>query len=194
MMMPARWRAALVFAVALALSGCGWIGGGGNRQKMVCPGSFIAPDADKVAVTRPGATATNMKDVLYAVRIDSIDSKCERADKGLSVRTSLQFTLAANDPGVRTGSFDYFVSIVDAHQNILTKKTYSVPFEFDPRRRQITTPETLIETLPLLNPGSGGNYAVVAGLEMTKEQLDFNRHGHAAATPEPAPVSVPPHP
>jgi hypothetical protein len=195
-MISARWSAALGLAVALAVSGCGWFGGGEVRQKVVCPGSYIAPDADKVAVLRPGATATKMDDVLYAVRIDSISSKCERADKGLSVRTTLQFSLAANDPGVRAGNFHYFVSIVDGDQNILTKETYSLPFDFDPRRRQITTSDVLTEDLPLLNVTTGGSYAVVAGLEMTKEQLDFNRHGLATNSSDAAraPVSVPAQP
>ena len=170
-----RYAAALVLTGAFALSGCGMFGGG--EKKVVCPASFIAPDAGKEAVFKPGGTT--LRDVSYGVEIASIKSGCARADKGgLTVDTKLSFELVAEDPAIETGSFEYFVSIVDGQQHILTKHTYVLPFEFDPRQRSMTRQDELIENLPLRNDMSGGNYAVVVGLQLTPAQLEFNRAGN----------------
>jgi hypothetical protein len=167
--------AIVAMAGALALSGCGWIGGwfGGDEKKLTCPATFIAPDTDKVAVFKPGGTT--LKDVSYGVEVGSAASQCHRAERGLVVDTKVGFRLVANDPRLRTGNFEYFVSIVDAQQNILTKQTYRIPFEFGPRLQALTKQDELIENLPLMDSSTGGNYAVVVGLQLTPEQLQFNR-------------------
>ena len=183
----------LALSLALLASGCSLFGGGGEGKAMVCPATFAAPDADKFATFRPGGAGT-IADVRYGVKVQSVTSKCERADKGILVKTHVEFVLVAPDITVRTGQFSYFASVVDARQNILTKDTYTLPFEFDPHARQMTIEDDLIEQLPLRDVTTGGNYAIVIGLQLTQEQLDFNRRSNAPAvnaSPVPAPSSRP---
>jgi hypothetical protein len=174
---------AMTLAAGLLLSGCGMFGG--KETKLVCPATFIAPDTDKMAVFRPGGST--MSDVVYGVRISNLQSKCDRADKGIRVNTQIAFHIVSNDRSLRVGDFEYFVSIVDGYHNILTKKTYSMPFEFDARTHDMNKQDELFENLPLLDVGTGSNYAIVVGLQLTEAQLQFNR----AAVRSPA-VSVPP--
>jgi len=199
------------FAVAglllsgLALAGCGFFGGGGGREakRLVCPGSYVAPDADKLAVFKPNSDA-KLDNVLYGVRVAAITSRCERADQGLVVQSKIDFQLVANDANIRTGSFVYFVSLVDAQQNILAKQDYTLPFEFDPRHRNLTLHEDFVEHVPLIDVSTGGNYAVVVGLQLTAEQLAFNRAGSRppslsvqpkqAVPPKPDDKPLPPRP
>lgn len=176
--------AALVMAGAAVLSGCGWVGGT-KETKLVCPATFTAPDADKLAVFKPGGSTLN--DVSYGVQVASVQSRCERADKGLTVDTKVAFHVVSNDKSLRTGQFQYFVSVIDGYQNILTKKTYTMPFEFDARMRDLNRTDELFESLPLRDVSTGGNYAVIVGLQLTEAQLEFNR----AAARRPT-VSVPP--
>jgi len=180
-MIAGRWRAALIAVAAIAVSGCG-----GGGQKFACPVSFVAPDADKVAVFKPGG-GTELGNVSYGVKLSQVESKCDRADKGIVVTTKVNFRLVSNDPTLRAGSFTYFVSVVDGQQNILTKRTYEIPFEFDARARSLEKSDDLIEKLPLLNVATGNNYAIVVGLQLTAEQLEFNR-----AASRPPSLSVPP--
>jgi hypothetical protein len=177
-MRRARFGAAIAMAGAFVLTGCGFFGS--KETKLVCPVSFVAPDTDKEAVFKPGGTTLN--DVRYGVQITGINSKCQRADKGLIVDTQVRFFLIANDPSMRAGSFDYFVSVVDGQQNILTKQDYTMPFEFDPRQRSMERQDELIENLPLFNPGTGGNYAILVGLQLTPAQFEFNRASNRRPT------------
>jgi hypothetical protein len=182
---------ALLLVGAFLLTGCGWIGG--NEVKVVCPASFIAPDTDKVAVFKPGGKT--LADVAYGVQIADIRSQCERADHGLTVKTKIAFHVVSNDRSLRTGAFQYFVSVVDGEQNILTKNTYTVPFEFDSRMRDLDRKDELLENLPLRNAGTGGNYAIVVGLQLTEAQLNFNRaaqHSPGVAMAPTVKVAVPP--
>jgi hypothetical protein len=183
----------LVVVGALLLSGCGWFGG--KETKLVCPASYIAPDTDKMAVFKPGGST--LGDVSYGVQIATLVSKCERADKGLSVDTRVAFHLVSNDKTLRAGNFQYFVSVVDGYQNILTKNTYTVPFEFDARVHDMNRQDELIENLPLRDAGTGGNYAIVVGLQLTEAQLKFNRaaaHTPSIAVPPTVSVALPPKP
>ncbi|MGH6980047.1 MAG: hypothetical protein ACREFC_02470 [Stellaceae bacterium] len=184
-------RAAGVLAGALLLSACGIMGS--REAKLVCPASFIAPDTDKLAAFRPGGST--LRDVEFGVQMASINSRCDRADHGMVVDTKIVFRIVANDPAFRAGSFQYFVSVVDAQQNILTKRTYFVPFELDVRQRSTNKTDELVEHLPLLNTSTGGNYAIVAGLQLTEAQLKFNRAGSRPPTVAIAPttsVTIPP--
>lgn len=176
--------AAIVMAAGFALSGCGWFGGS-KESRLTCPVTFTAPDADKMAVFNPGGTTLN--DVRYGVQIADVQSKCDRADKGLTVDTKVSFHVVSNDRTLRTGSFQYFVSVVDGYKNILTKRTYTVPFEFDARMHDLNRHDELFENLPLRDVGTGSNYAIIVGLQLTEAQLEFNR----AAARRPT-VSVPP--
>jgi len=176
---------AVLLAAGLVLSGCSWIVG--KPGKVVCPASFIAPDTDKLAVFKPGGST--MSDVRYGVQISYLQSKCTRADKGIHVNTQVSFRLVSNDKSLRADAFEYFVSIVDGYQNILIKKTYSVPFEFDARVHTLNKQDLVYSNLPLLDAGTANNYAIVVGLQLTEAQLQFNRS--AARAPA---VSVPPAP
>lgn len=164
--------AALLLATALAVAGCGMFGSR-KEAKLVCPVSVIAPDADKLAVFSPGGSGIN--DVRYGVMVNALSSRCSRTDHGLVVDTRVEFRLVAKDPTLRTGSFVYFVSVVDSNREILTKQTYAVPFEFGPREMALTRRDELISNLPLRNVSTGGAYAVVVGLQLTEAQLRFNR-------------------
>ena len=175
---------AMVMAATIVLSGCSMFGES-KETKLVCPATFTAPDADKMAVFNPGGMTLN--DVRYGVQIADVQSKCGRADKGLTVDTKVAFHVVSNDKTLRAGSFQYFVSIVDGYKNILTKRTYTIPFEFDARMHDLTRRDELFANLPLRDVSTGGNYAVIVGLQLTEAQLQFNR----AASRRPT-VSVPP--
>ncbi len=189
--MPVRQSGAVLAtlgAVAFAVSACG----GGGSAKLTCPTSFVAPDADKVAVFKPGG-GTQLADVSYGIKVIAVNSKCDRADKGLIVNTKVDFRLVSNDPALRTGSFTYFVSVVDERQNILTKRTYTMPFEFGSNLHDLQKSDALIEKLPLLNVATGNNYAIVVGLQLTPQQFEFNRASSAPPSlPVPPSQAIPP--
>ena len=87
---------------------------------------------------------------------------------------------------MKRGDFAYFVAVADAQRNILTKKEYKVSVEFSPRLKQINVSDQVAVGLPLHDLSNGGKYLIIVGLQLTPEQLDFNRKQQQEQAPSPS--------
>lgn len=163
-------RAAIPGILLLGLAGCGSTESVG---KLVCPTPIIAADLDALAELRPGGSSP--EDVRFGVKVLSVNTNCSTEKIGLRAETRIGFLAARADPAVRQGNFAYFVAIADAQHNILNKKQYTVNVEFSPRLNQIRVNDQVTVSLPLHDLSAGGNYNIIVGLQLSAEQLDFNR-------------------
>lgn len=141
--------------------------------KLVCPTPIIAPDLDALAQLRPGGSGP--EDVRFGVKVLSVNTNCGTQKIGLSADTRIAFLAARTDPAVRKGDFAYFVAVADARHNILNKKEYTVSVEFSPRLNQIRVSDQVTVGLPLHDLSDGGKYNIIVGLQLSAEQLEFNR-------------------
>lgn len=180
-------RSLALVALALALSSCG---GGEGRNKLTCPASVIAPGLDTYTVFRPGG-GTATEDIQFGVRLVGLRSSCHAEEKGVRVDSTITFQTARNDPQLRQAEFSYFVAIADAQQNILSKQIFRLQVNYDIRQNQMRIRDEISEHLPVKNLSSGSDYAIIVGLQLSKEQLERNR---GATGTETAPGGAPPPP
>ena len=167
---PGRVAAASLCAF---LASCSWFGGG-DKQSLTCPTTFIAPDLDSLTLLRPGG-GTGPADIRFGVKLFSAKSTCAGEKVGLRTDTDMNFVVARNDPDLKQGQFTYFVAIADGQQNILTKQDFTLQVEFAPRQNQMRISDAISEHLPLRDVAAGKNYSIVVGLQLTPEQLELNR-------------------
>lgn len=164
----------LLVLLALSLVACS-----GSREKttgkLSCPSAFIAPGLDSETEFRPGATTTGTNDIIYGVKLASVRASCHNEPTGLRVVTLLTFIAARSGDDVRQRDFTYFVAIADARQNIIAKKDFALRVDFAPRQQEMRIFDEITEHLPLKDISQGGGYAVIVGLQVTKQQLDLNR-------------------
>lgn len=165
-----RQEIAVLGLLMLGLAGCG---GTKSIGKLSCPTPLIAPDLDAAAVLRPGGSGP--EDLRFGVKLASVNSKCSTEKIGLSADIRIAFVVARADQQVKRGDFAYFVAIADAQRNILTKKEYKVGVEFSPRLKQLNVTDQVAVGLPLHDLSNGGKYLIIVGLQLTPEQLEFNR-------------------
>ena len=183
-----RPEIAILGVLMLGLAGCG---GTKSIGKLVCPTPLIAPDLDAAVDLRPGGSAPS--DVRFGVKLTSVNSNCSTEKIGLTADLRIGFVIARTDAQVKRGDFAYFVAVADAQRNILTKKEYKVSVEFSPRLKQINVSDQVAVGLPLHDLSNGGKYLIIVGLQLTPEQLDFNRkqqqqeQEQAPSPPQPAP-------
>jgi hypothetical protein len=167
-----------VLSVALAalLAGCSWFGGGSdkNADELACPTAFIAPGTNAYRVFRPGG-GTGLADIQFGVKLTSVKSTCKREKDGIVVDTVNSFVAVRNDPDLRQGDFTYFVAVADGQQNILTKRNFTLRVEFDTRQKEMRMVDTIVEHLPLRKVSAGRSYGIVVGLQLSQQELDFNR-------------------
>lgn len=175
--MRSVYGAVLLSILALALAACS---GSRSRDepvgKLNCPTAFIAPGLDAYTMFRPGVTpTTNTNDIVFGVKLASVRSSCDSEPEGIRVTTALTFFAVRNDDSFRQGDFTYFVAVADARQNIVAKQNFALRVDFALRQKQMRIYDEITEHLPLKNVSLGSNYAVIVGLQVSKEQLNLNR-------------------
>lgn len=181
----ARFRHEIVVlgVLMLGLAGCG---GTKSVGKLACPTPLIAPDLEAAADLRPGGSGPD--DVRFGVKLTSVNSKCSSEKVGLSADVRIGFVVARADPKLTRAEFAYFVAVADAQRNILTKREYKVSIEFSPRLNRLNVSDEVEVGLPLHDLSNGGKYLIIVGLQLTPEQLEFNRKQEQAPPPQPPPA------
>lgn len=168
-------RATIPGLLLLALAGCS--GSTESTGKLVCPTPLIAPDLDAAAQLRPGGSGPD--DVRFGVKLVSVNTSCSSEKIGLTADTRISFLAARTDPSVTHADFAYFIAVADAQRNILNKKEYQMSVEFSPRQGQVRMSDQVAVGLPLRDLSAGGKYLIIVGLQLSQEQLDFNRKQQA---------------
>jgi hypothetical protein len=191
--MPHRLlRTAGLSVLLVGAAGCSWFGGGEKHAKLICPSPYIAPNLDTAAEFRPGG-GTSPADIRFGVKLIAVNSNCQNEKVGLRADTTMTFVAARSDPTLTQGDFTYFVAIADAAQNIQAKKEFSLRVEFAPRQNRMQVTDRIAVGLPLRDVSAGGSYAIIVGLQLNQEQLDFNRR-RAAGEAQQGPTQQAPAP
>jgi hypothetical protein len=164
---PATFLRALALLAVALLAGCG------GSKRIVCPGTVVAPDVDRIAQTAP--QARELRDIAAAAKIENVSSKCSGEKEGIAVNTHINFLLVRRDFDVKRSDFPYFVAVADASRRILNKQVFRLDQEFVPRQNSRAVGEDITAHIPMQNTADGGNYVVIVGFQLTPEQLEFNR-------------------
>jgi hypothetical protein len=170
--MPQSFRILIVVASAAALlAGCS------SDKPNNCPAVSSIVETSIGTVFRPG-TIADPSNVLYTVEITDMHAKCDVDKPGLNsdstVTVSFRATRGPNG-GEAHYKIPYFIAISETDR-ILAKKIYSIEFTFQPG--QTTT--TFSDSIGSVAVSAGKDkktfdYLVLVGLQLSEEQLKFNR-------------------
>jgi hypothetical protein len=168
-------RALSILAVLVLASACS-----SDKDKaaaqVVCP-SGVTPK-ESASVTRfrdgPGRDAT---DVVMEGEILGILVQCKRDKQStvVDLQVGLQATRGPADRS-KIADLEYWVAIVDADKNIVERVTSRVRFEFKDNLTQLRMrAEDLEPVIPASDPKKAGSYEIMVGLQLTPEELAWNR-------------------
>jgi hypothetical protein len=179
--LPPRRAAAILLAGLLPLlAGCG---PGKDQFAPVCPRADLLRQAADIGRYRDeSASATqDIRDLVLAGRITAIAGKCQPGDTArqldADVSVSMQFTRGPAMQG-READVPFFVAITAGDQ-IFTKKVYTAHVVFTANVDQATwNTDPIHMVFPISPTKSGAAYTVLAGFQLTEQELAFNRrHG-----------------
>jgi hypothetical protein len=175
--MRSAFGVALCALAALSVAACSSSSSELPPGKLSCPTTFIAPGLDSYTEFRPGVTpsATNTNDIIFGVKLASVSPECHGEAQGVRATTVITFVAVRNDQDLRQGDFTYFVAVADAQQNIVAKQTFALRVDFAPRQKEMRLVDQITEHLPVRNLSLGNKYAIIVGLQVSKQQLDINR-------------------
>ncbi len=167
---------AAAFAALLAVSGCNVV----DRDQFppACPGvAFLAPAAD-VTIFRPGGNAQDLTALMLAGRMETIQGKCEPGDTKNTVNATVTagatLTRGPAMPG-NQASVPVFIAVTEGNR-ILDKHVYtlSAVFPSNVDRVSVATPPVFM-VLPISPAKSAAAYVVMAGFQLTPDELAANR-------------------
>ena len=162
--------ASLVLAV---VSGCGMFGP--PEPQFDCPTAAGVADAAVLSKFRPGP-GRDLTDVRYQVRLADVTSECRYDSKGVDVRMRAGFALELGPANPdRRAAYDFFVAITDPNDEIVAKRIFTTPLAFPTNVGYVEHVEELQQRIPLPKGGSAADYKIIIGLQLTAEELEFNR-------------------
>ncbi len=161
----------------LAVGACGMFD---RSAPPPCPRIGILADAATLVKFRPGK-GRDLTDVEHEAEVFSVDRTCELRDKGAAVEVVVTIQMAASrgpaaPEAATTIALPYFVAVVErASQRIVARESIPGQVELPPGRRRAGVGEEITERIPLAAGRSPADYEILVGLELTEEQLEYNR-------------------
>ena len=164
---------ALLFVVSAAFlaSGCS------DDKEKNCPAASAIVDTAIATVFKTG-TSPDPANILYTVEVTGVTGHCDVDKQALNSISSVEISFRAiRAPSGAAADYKvpYFIA-VSQEDRLLAKKIYVADFSFAPG--QTTT--TFTQSAESIDVSAAKDkktydYNVLVGLQLTKEQLDFNR-------------------
>jgi hypothetical protein len=178
MSLPNLSRVALA---TLALASLGACAPDKSAFAPACPEPhFVQPLADLVRF-RPGG-GQDVTDLILQGRMLKVDGKCEYGDSKTQLQTTVSVVVDLQRGIAMQGrqvEVPIFVAVTDGG-TIRDKRVYPLHVEFPSNVDRTTATSPTIEmTLPISATKSGAAYGIVAGFQLTPEELAVTRQ-HAA--------------
>lgn len=164
-------RLALVAAMALPLLLAGCFGST-SAETLTCPSTAATPGLDVAPLfSGPGRTRD---DIATAARILTVKDSCSEEKGGIRADVIVTFSVVRGSPQVQNPQFTYFVAVVDGGSNILSEQRFGLVAHFAGNETFVATTDNITVHLPVKRVGAGADYGIVAGFQLTPDQIQFN--------------------
>ncbi|HVY12500.1 MAG TPA: hypothetical protein VHB73_02925 [Alphaproteobacteria bacterium] len=180
-----RSASTLLFSLllALTLTACDTMSSAWNDvagDDMPPANALPSPGCPQVAVIRSLSIYQNPPQadentLVLTARMGKLRSSCESNEAGVTVNASFDVAaMKGQNSASNHVSIPFFVSVVDAGDNVISKNVYEIPLDFDDGAMEahVTTP---IQPQFNVRPGeSGAKYRVLVGFHLNPSQIDAN--------------------
>ncbi len=160
--------------LALLAAGCGMFE---KTPLQPCPEISVPSDADRLTRYAPGP-GRDITDVMFEAVITDFRGDCGYHDNDtrVSINVSVVFTLKRGPANTdRTAAFEYFVAIPRFHPAPEGKRRLPIRVEFVRNRTRMRVVDELELEIPFAKGGTGRDYPVVIGFQLTPDELRANR-------------------
>lgn len=140
-----------------------------------CPQVGVPRDAATLTRFRPGQ-GRDLTDVIFDARVQDVKLSCtynsDGADVDLLVVLRVDRGPASQE---RSATVPYFVAITDPQRHVLAKQVFTKTLAFPPNVSRVTDSDESEELIPLPKGKSAQRYGVVVGMQLTPDELKYNR-------------------
>lgn len=167
-------RSAAGRAAVLLLPVLLWSCAGDDEASRPCPRIVVVQDAARqIKFDGPGRDLT---DVMFEARIDGFGVECDYDDDALEVEMRVRVE-AARGPAAKSQKADisYFVAVSRGDDDVLVRESFTKTIPLEGNRTRMAAVDELTPRIPLGPNDSGAFYRIYVGLELTPEELTYNR-------------------
>ena len=171
--MPRRYL--LPLFTLLPLAACG---PGRDQFAPLCPAPRLIPTlADVTRYGTPGP-AHDLTDMVFQARVISVSGNCQAGDDKSTVVATLNIGLSLQRGPAMSGrdaDVPVFLAVTKG-EDIVDKRVFPVHIVFPPNvdRLTITSPDITLN-LPVNQSVTGASYGVIAGFQLSPDELAANR-------------------
>ncbi|MDF2365783.1 hypothetical protein [Sneathiella sp.] len=148
---------------------------GSSKPLLPCPQVEVLPGAETITIFREGE-GRDLVDVRFEGVIAPFSGQCQYVDDDTAVVVELILRIGATKGPAATSQteeFPFFVAIAERTGEIIAKKIFYSPVEVEEGRRRATAQEELEQRIPLTGLKTGGDYVIIIGFQLTREQLEL---------------------
>ena len=172
-------RTGVLFGAAITLAGCGLFGGQVNMElspamKQKCPPVGIVAYTGEL--TRFQGTSREASAVEMRATLGKLNVQCRDSADGQGLFADITFDISVTKgPASRSNSVEipFFVSVSRGNEAVLEKNLYTSRHSFD-RDNWSAFRENVTAYVPLGEGGELMNYEVLIGLQLTKDEFQYN--------------------
>jgi hypothetical protein len=179
-----RRLALLAPLLAVAIPGCGkgdMFGPGRNAFAPQCPAPRLIPslaDLTRYAGAGPGH---DFSDLVIQGRVIAVNGSCSASDNPDILPAVVRISIALQrGPAMKGRDADIPVFLaVTQGDDVRDKQIFSVHVSFPPNvdRLTMSSPDITLN-LPVTKDMSGASYGLIAGFQLTPDELSANRHAN----------------
>jgi hypothetical protein len=139
-----------------------------------CPRAVVGENAGRL--TRFNGAGKDPANVVFEAEIADLAGSCIYDGDTIEVDMQIQLVAgrgpAATDDKAR---FNYFVAVARTDKTVLSRDAFDTVIELPGNQTRNETVEEIEQTIPLAKDETGANLVIVVGIEMTSDELEFNR-------------------
>jgi hypothetical protein len=139
-----------------------------------CPRAVVGDNAGRL--TRFKGAGKDPANVVFEAEIADLAGSCVYDGDTIEVDMQVQL-VAGRGPAATddTAKFNYFVAVARTDKTILSRDAFDTVIELPGNQTRNETVEEIEQTITLAEGETGANIVIVVGIEMTPDELEFNR-------------------
>jgi hypothetical protein len=168
----------LLSRLPLALAGLALLAScAGEPETRPCPRAVVLNDAARQV--KFNGQGRDLTDVMFEASISTGNLVCEYDENVLDVDLDVQ-VVALRGPANsdRLANITYFVAVSQTDQTVLAREDFDITIPFPGNRTRVSGLEQIGQVITLPAGLDGGDYVIYVGLELTRDELEYNRSNY----------------
>ena len=152
--------------------------GAGATGEAMCPAVSVRPDlaalSDFADPANPDASTLVSK-----ARVTQIRAVCTMEGEEIALHLDMDMLITLGPEGrseageTPSFAYPYFVAVTDQDGNVISKELFALSATFEAGEEEIERTENIVQILPAEQEGT--TYSVIAGYQLTEDQLAYNQ-------------------